>query len=126
MTQSLVQKLCRIKPADDVAAEGHGGEKSLERSLGVFSLAMIGIGATIASGIDAKNNPGVDAVKRDCAGMDESCATYQKGRDAQFRTNVILGGTIGVGVLTAVVGTFFTRWSPTRRDFCTSSAGPTR
>ncbi len=79
-------------------------------------LTVVGIGATIASGIDAKNNPGVDAVRRDCAGMDESCATYQKGRDAQFRTNVILGGTIGAGVITAVVGTFFTRWwtSPRR------------
>ncbi|MFL6628612.1 MAG: APC family permease [Vitreoscilla sp.] len=51
MTQTLVQKLCRIKPADDVAADGHGGEKSLERSLGVFSLAMIGVGATIGTGI---------------------------------------------------------------------------
>jgi APA family basic amino acid/polyamine antiporter len=51
MTQTLVQKLCRIKPAEDVAAEGHGTEKSLERTLGVFSLAMIGVGATIGTGI---------------------------------------------------------------------------
>ena len=79
-------------------------------------LTLVGGGATIVSGIDAKNNPGVDAVKRDCAGMGETCATYQKGRDAQFRTNVILGATIGAGVLTAVVGTFFTQWSSARRE----------
>ena len=93
-----------------------------EKPLGpvVFFIAagvtVLGAGATILSGIDAKNNPGVDAVRRDCAGMGESCPTYQKGRDAQFRTNVILGGTIGAGAITAVVGTFFTRWSTARRE----------
>ena len=79
-------------------------------------LTVVGAGATILSGIDAKNNPGVDAVKRDCAGMSETCPTYQRGRDAQFRTNVILGATIGAGLLTAVVGTFFTQWSSARRE----------
>ena len=67
--------------------------------------------ATVVSGIDAKNNPGVDAVRRDCAGKDESCRTYQDGRSAQTRTNVLLGVTIGAAVITGVVGVFFTQWS---------------
>ncbi len=74
-------------------------------------LTVVGIGATVFSGIDAQNNPGVSAVKRDCVGLGESCPTYQKGRDAQFRTNVILGVTGGVALATAVIGVFFTQWS---------------
>ncbi len=74
-------------------------------------LTAVGIGATIFSGIDAQNNPGVNAVKRDCVGLGETCPTYQKGRDAQFRTNVVLGVTGGVALATAVIGVFFTQWS---------------
>jgi len=52
MNQSLGRKLLRIKPADEMPAHAEGADdKSLERSLGVFSLAMIGVGATIGTGI---------------------------------------------------------------------------
>ena len=74
-------------------------------------LTAVGIGATVFSGLDAQNHPGVDAVKRDCVGLGESCPTYQKGRDAQTRTNIILGVTGGVALATAVIGVFFTQWS---------------
>ena len=74
-------------------------------------LTAVGIGATIFSGIDAQNNPGVDAVKRDCVGQGTSCSTYQKGVNAQTRTNVILAATGGVALLTVVIGVFFTQWS---------------
>jgi hypothetical protein len=74
-------------------------------------LTVAGVAGTIVSGLDAKNNPGEDAVRRDCVGLGESCPTYQQGRDAQLRTNVILGATVGVGVLTGVIGLFFTQWS---------------
>jgi hypothetical protein len=71
----------------------------------------VGAGAaTIISGIDAKNNPGVDAVRRDCVGLGESCPTYQQGKNAETRTNVLLGVTAGLAVATAVVGIFFTQW----------------
>lgn len=73
-------------------------------------LTLVAGGATVWSGIDTVNNPGKDAVRRDCVGQDESCPTYQKGRDAQLRTNVLLGATAGLGVVTAVIGVFFTRW----------------
>lgn len=76
-------------------------------------LTAVGIGATVFSGLDAQSNPGVDAVKRDCVGLGESCPTYQKGKDAQFRTNVILGVTGGVALATAAVGIFFTQWTAT-------------
>ena len=74
-------------------------------------VTAIGGGATIVSGLDAKSNPGADAVKRDCVGLGESCPTYQRGRDAQLRTNILLGATAGLAVVTAVVGIFFTQWS---------------
>jgi hypothetical protein len=74
-------------------------------------LTAAGIAATLVSGADARENPGVDTVRRDCVGLGESCPTYQKGREAQLRTNVLLGGTIGFGVVTAVLGLFFTQWS---------------
>ncbi len=48
MIPLLGRKLLRIKPAED--AGNHDG-KALERTLGVFSLAMIGVGATIGTGI---------------------------------------------------------------------------
>ncbi len=66
--------------------------------------------ATIISGIDAKNNPGADEVRKQCAGKDESCPAYADGRSAQLRTNILIGATAGLGVLTGVVGIFFTDW----------------
>jgi APA family basic amino acid/polyamine antiporter len=49
--QTLAQKLLRTKSAEraDAAAPGHGG--GLGRSLGLFPLTMIGVGATIGTGI---------------------------------------------------------------------------
>jgi hypothetical protein len=75
-------------------------------------LTVAGAIATAVSGIDAKNNPGEDAVRRDCVGQGESCPTYQQGKDAETRTNVLLAVTGGLAVATAVVGLFFTQWGP--------------
>jgi hypothetical protein len=72
--------------------------------------AAVGAG-TVLSGIDAKNNPGVDAVRRACAGKDTSCPEYQDGKAAETRTNVLLGVTIGAAAITGVIGLFFTQWS---------------
>ena len=52
MNQTLGRKLLRIKPPEEAAVHADGGDgKALERSLGPFSLAMIGVGATIGTGI---------------------------------------------------------------------------
>jgi hypothetical protein len=75
----------------------------------------------VLSGIDATNNPGVDAVRRACAGKDETCPAYQDGKSAETRTNVLLGVTLGAAVITGVVGLFFTEWS---RPAVTASVAP--
>ncbi|MBS2012082.1 MAG: hypothetical protein JST00_04300 [Deltaproteobacteria bacterium] len=66
---------------------------------------------TVVSGIDTKNNPGVDKVREACAGKGESCPEYQAGKDAELRTNILLGATLGAAVVTGVIGVFFTQWS---------------
>ena len=71
-------------------------------------------GLTIWSGIDTQNAPGTDAVRRECAGKDESCPAYREGQDKELRTNVLLGTTIGLGVVTGVIGLFFTQWSSSK------------
>jgi hypothetical protein len=78
-------------------------------------LAVVGAGATAWSGLDAEANPGQAAVRRECAGVGDSCQAYRQGLSAQLRTNVLLGGT-GVFALTAtVIGIFFTDWHPADR-----------
>ncbi len=67
--------------------------------------------ATVVSGIAAINDPGTDAVRRECVGQGESCPLYQRGQDAETRTNVLLGATIGAAVVTGIIGLFFTDWS---------------
>jgi hypothetical protein len=66
---------------------------------------------TVWSGVDAENNPGAAAVKRDCVGQGTSCPEYKEGLSAQLRTNVLIGTTAALGAATGVVGIFFTRWS---------------
>ncbi len=74
-------------------------------------ITLVAGGATVASGLDTQNNPGIDAVRRECAGKDESCPLYREGQSSETRTNVLLGVTAGATVATAVLGVFFTRWS---------------
>src|SRR5208283_300186 len=52
MTQSVLQKFTRIKPVERMAEAGEKiSSGGLGRSLGLFSLTMIGVGATIGTGI---------------------------------------------------------------------------
>ena len=88
-----------------------------EKPLGP-AVFLVGAGLTVAagaltivSGIDTLNNPGQDAVRRDCAGQGDSCPEYQQGRNSQLRTNILIGVTAGLGVVTGVIGIFFTKWS---------------
>jgi hypothetical protein len=78
------------------------------------ALTAIGAGFTVWSGINTVNNPGADRVKAVCsAGEQPECSNlYQTGRDEQSRTNVLIGVTSAVAVVTAIVGLFFTQWSP--------------
>jgi len=79
---------------------------------------IVGAGVTAAAGgftawsyLDAKANPGEDAVRRDCVGLGEECTTWQDAKAGELRTNVGIFATAGLGIATAVVGLFFTRWS---------------
>jgi hypothetical protein len=62
-------------------------------------------------------------------GQGEACPTYQRGKSAELRTNVVLGATAGVGLVTAVIGVFFTEWARSTRSTAASTAstapGPT-
>ncbi|RYE81847.1 MAG: hypothetical protein EOO75_21575, partial [Myxococcales bacterium] len=61
------------------------------------------------SAIDMRSDPGRDRVRRDCAGRDESCGTYQDALSAQRRTNVLLAVGGGALLATGVIA-YFTRW----------------
>ncbi len=74
------------------------------------AVATLGLGgATIWSGLDARNNPGIDVVKAKCAGLGASCPEYIDGRKRQTRTNILIGATAGAGAITVVLG-ILTRW----------------
>ncbi len=49
------------------------------------------LGAATWSAIDTQNNPGKEAVLRDCVAGDVSCPTYQRGLKNQRRTNILWG-----------------------------------
>jgi hypothetical protein len=91
---------------------------------------FIGAGATVAlggvtiwSGIDTKNNPGVDAVRDACSNGRSNCQSlYDDGRSRQMRTNILIGATGVVGVATAVIGGFLTNWSGSRSKEGTGTA----
>lgn len=67
-------------------------------------------GATVWSGLDAQNNPGVDVVREACAGRGMDCPEYQDGVSRQNRTNILIATTAGAGVVTLVIGAFLTDW----------------
>jgi hypothetical protein len=65
-------------------------------------------GASIASGVDA-------AHAHDAFLAQRTKDTEERGQAAVERTNVLIGATVGVAVLSAAIGLFFTKWpSPLR------------
>jgi hypothetical protein len=76
------------------------------------ALTGVGLGVTVWSGINTLDSPGQNAVKNACVGKTEACTTYQTGLAHQTRTNVLIGVTGGLAAVTALVGVFFTQWSP--------------
>jgi hypothetical protein len=91
----------------------HAGRPFTPTAFVAFAgLTILGAGATTWSGLDAETNPGQAAVRRECAGIGSSCAAYGQGLAAQLRTNVLLGVTGVVALSAAVIGIFFTDWSP--------------
>lgn len=91
-----------------------GGSWYESRALFFTSLALTaGVGgATIWSGIDTLQDPGKDAVRAACAGLGESCPEYQRGVAKQDRTNLLVGVTSGAGLVTLLIGSILTDFSP--------------
>jgi hypothetical protein len=82
----------------------------------LLSLTAVSGGVLIWSGVDTINNPGVDAVRQACQNNQPNCqALYQQGLDAQTRTNVLIGVTGGLGLLT-FVSIFLTQWSHPHKE----------
>lgn len=103
-----------IRPAPTAADAGPRRTKPFGPAVFIVGAGLTAVGAalTTVSGIDTLNSPGQDRVRAECAGQGEACSLYQEGRDAQLRTNVLLGVTAGVAVITAAVGLFLTDWKP--------------
>jgi hypothetical protein len=91
------------------AQEQKGGLPSTVFWVGLGATAVLG-GVTIWSGIDTVNNPGSDEVTTKCAGRGTDCPEYQEGLSHERRTNILIASTGVVGVTTAVIGLFFTKW----------------
>lgn len=97
-------------PAKDSGKSEGGGLPPVVFFVGA-GLTVVAGGVTVWSGIDTQNNPGKEKVRQECAGQGTSCPAYQDGLDRQNRTNLLIGVTAGLGVVTGVVGAFFTDWS---------------
>lgn len=133
--QSLEQSLVAPPmPVTPVATQTGTGpvvvEKPSTKPFGpaVF-LTMLGLtavsgGILIWSGIDTLNNPGPDAVRNGCIGQGDQCTLYQQGLSEQLRTNVLIGVTGGLGLLT-FVSIFLTQWSHPKETARAASIVPT-
>lgn len=104
-------------PVDSGPTEPPGGLSPAFFWTGLVASAALS-GVSLWSGFDTKNNPGKAQVRENCLDAQQiplfdpptSCPTYQRGKDKETRTNILIGTTAGVGVLTVVVGAFFTNW----------------
>ncbi len=67
------------------------------------ALSLVSGGLAVASGLDTVS-------KRDAFLEDATDENLQRGFSAQSRTNVAIGVTAGVAVITTVIGLFFTDW----------------
>jgi hypothetical protein len=77
--------------------------------VGLGLTAAVG-GVTVWSGIDTVNNPGEEAVRKNCEQGDTDCPLYQDGLKSQLRTNILIGVTSALGVGTVIIGAFATDW----------------
>lgn len=73
-------------------------------------LTVGGAVATTFLGLDAIEK--ADTFKQDTTNTDN----FNAGNDAQLRTNIALGATIGLAVITVAVAVFFTDWHGSSKD----------
>lgn len=105
-------------PVADPQPRPGPGEPATQRSGGLSpAVFYVGVGlslaagaATAISGVATIGSPGKEAVRQGCVGQGTECPLYQSGLAGETRTNIGLGLTGGIVVVTAVVGLFFTDW----------------
>jgi hypothetical protein len=101
--------LVTVAPEDGGAREPPSGIDPVFFWIGAGVTAAVG-GVAIWSGVDTLNNPGKEAVQRECVGLGTDCPEYQDGKNKEFRTNVLLAATGAAGITTVVLG-LLTNWS---------------
>ncbi|MFO7180250.1 MAG: hypothetical protein DIU78_016235 [Pseudomonadota bacterium] len=108
---------------DDAASSQERAEASGEGWSPAIFWVLVGAtvaagGATIASGLDALENPGEERLRDACrTGPREHCeALYSDGVRRQNRTNILLGTTVGLGLVTALVGVLATDFGASSND----------
>jgi hypothetical protein len=118
---SAVAAAAEEKSADGGTLHKSGGMTPAVFWAGVGLTAVSGA-ITVWSGLDTRKNPGPDKVRDACQAQADDCnSLYQQGLDKQRRTNLLIGVTAGVGVVTGVIGVFFTDWGGAKKS--TSDAG---
>jgi tetratricopeptide (TPR) repeat protein len=80
-----------------------------------LGLTVAGAGATVGLGINAKKNPGAEAVRTECEQGNKECETYKEGVRNQTYANVALGATAAFGVFT-IASAFLTDWGGKDED----------
>jgi hypothetical protein len=125
--KAVVPVVTQPKPVEEDEPAKSGKLPPVVFWVGTGLTAVLG-GVTLWSGIDTQNNPGADRVREACkSGSSECDSLYQDGLGKQHRTNALLGATAGVGVVTAVVGIFFTDWGGSKKPASdTAEAGKAR
>ena len=136
LTQELEAPPMPVKPPENLGGAGgttvvvSGGEAQPSKKPFGPAVFFVGLGLTavaggilIWSGIDTINNPGADAVRQQCVGQGPSCPLYQQGLSSQTRTNVLIGVTSGLGLLTFVT-VFLTQWSSPKHEAATAHVVP--
>lgn len=112
----------QVQPGPEPGADQGSGLPPAVTYVGLGLTAAL-TGATIWSGIDTRNHPGRDAVRDQCIDQGESCPLYQDALSKQKRTNILLGTTIGVAVITSVIGLAYTNWGGDSGKASGASAG---
>jgi hypothetical protein len=122
-----------IKAGADAPSERQAETQEAQPSSNGLSpvFFLVGAGATVVvggiavwSGIDTKNNPGPDTVRKNCVGLGADCPEYQEGISKERRTNYLWIGTAGAAVVTGVLAVF-TDWGSRGKRTSQGAVQPT-
>ncbi len=112
-----------VAPATSATSPSSPAPKSSSGVSPVFFVAgtvltLAAGGVTVWSGLD------VSSRKKDYLDGEQTQARYDAGKSAELRTNVLLGVTGGLALLTAVTGLFLVDWKGRGEDHVSAKIGP--